>query len=149
MSYFGIEEQFNCSVGCESANKCEYYNIQPIQVDPQVQNYDGGNFYYNNNYDDSVVPGNFYETNIQTQITQYEIPPYQDPNSNFQQWTNTFINQTVDTSTGYSGENYFIENVQTYPPCQGPQPWNFAHCYGYFGDAPCQFANVIDMEDFM
>lgn len=35
------------------------------------------------------------------------------------------------------------------PPCQGPQPWSYAQCYGFYGDAPCQYVDIIDMEDFM
>jgi hypothetical protein len=34
-------------------------------------------------------------------------------------------------------------------PCQGPQPWNYGYCFGFYGDDPCQFTNVVDIEDFM
>ena len=37
----------------------------------------------------------------------------------------------------------------SYAPCEGPKPWNFNYCYGYFGEPPCPFSNIIDMEDFM
>lgn len=38
-----------------------------------------------------------------------------------------------------------------YPPCVGPPggPWNFGYCYGFYGEAPCPYVDVIDMEDFM
>lgn len=38
-----------------------------------------------------------------------------------------------------------------YPPCQGPPggPWNYGYCYGFYGEAPCPYVDVIDMEDFM
>lgn len=43
---------------------------------------------------------------------------------------------------------------QSYPlagvaPCQGPRPWNFAQCFGFYGEPACPLLNVIDMEDFM
>lgn len=37
----------------------------------------------------------------------------------------------------------------TYAPCQGPRPWNFAQCYGFYGQPACSLVNIIDMEDFM
>lgn len=146
MNQFGVKEQFNCTVGCESANQCEYYNNLPSnQVNPPMQNYvEGGNFYYGNNFDDGVVPSIAYE-NADQQMQSYQNYP----NQNAMLQSTTFYNQSIDSSAGFSGGSYFTDNAQTYPPCQGPQPWNFAQCYGYYGEAPCQFANVVDMEDFM
>lgn len=40
-------------------------------------------------------------------------------------------------------------SMMTYPPCQGPRPWNFAQCYGFYGQPACSLLNIIDMEDFM
>lgn len=51
-----------------------------------------------------------------------------------------------------SSSLYVDDNITTYAPCQGPQPWNFANfanCYGFYGQAPCPLVNIIDMEDFM
>lgn len=138
------DEQFNCSFGCESANQCEYYNNLPAnQVIPQMQNYaDNGNFYPSHNYDDGVVPLNQHGINN-------SLPPMQ----GYQNYSNQNAVHAptayFDQGAGFSGGNYFTDTAQTYPPCQGPQPWNFAQCYGYYGEAPCQFANVVDMEDFM
>lgn len=39
--------------------------------------------------------------------------------------------------------------IVSYPPCQGPRPWNFAQCYGFYGQPACSLLNIIDMEDFM
>ncbi|XP_058055586.1 protein similar-like [Anopheles bellator] len=36
-----------------------------------------------------------------------------------------------------------------YAPCQGPPPWNYAYCYGYYGQEACPYVNMVDMEDFM
>lgn len=44
---------------------------------------------------------------------------------------------------------FYPEQMAIYPPCQGPQPWNYAYCYGYYGEEPCPYVNVVDMEDFM
>lgn len=135
MNNSGVEEQFNCSFGCESANQCEY-NI------PQQQNYaNNANYFYGRTYDDGVVPTNYYESNNQ-QLQCYQNYPEQTT-------TSTFSQQGVNETAAYSGASYFTDIAQTYPPCQGPQPWNFAQCYGYYGEAPCQFSNVVDMEDFM
>lgn len=49
------------------------------------------------------------------------------------------------TSSLYSDDS----STAIYAPCQGPPPWNFAPCYGYYGQAPCSLVNIIDMEDFM
>lgn len=39
--------------------------------------------------------------------------------------------------------------IVSYAPCQGPRPWNFAQCYGFYGQPACPLVNIIDMEDFM
>lgn len=145
MNHFAVEEQFNCSVGCESANQCEYYNNLPTnQAIPPPSSYvDTGNNFYYANYDDGVVPTNFQPSNHQ-QMQNYQNYPDQ----NTGQQVGGFY-YPVEPTAGYSGANYFTDTAQTYPPCQGPKPWNFAECYGYYGEAPCQFANVVDMEDFM
>lgn len=36
-----------------------------------------------------------------------------------------------------------------YAPCQGPRPWNYAYCYGFYGEPACPMINLVDMEDFM
>jgi hypothetical protein len=145
MNNFGGEEQWNCSFGCESANQCEYNNVQPNQAIPSVQNFaDNGNYYYGSAFDDGVVPMNYYENN-NLQMQCYQNYPENAPTM---QQATSFNQQGVDSSANYSG-GYFTDVAQTYPPCQGPQPWNYAECYGYYGEAPCQFMNVVDMEDFM
>lgn len=149
MNQFPVDEQFNCSIGCESANQCAYYynlpgNLPPTQMIPESQNYAvNDNLYYSNNYDDGVVPSNHYENSGQ------QMQAYQNYSNPMQ--STAYFNQSNSQSAGFSGGSYFIDTAQTYPPCQGPrtQPWNFAQCYGYYGEAPCQYADVVDMEDFM
>lgn len=51
-------------------------------------------------------------------------------------------------NTAYMERPYPLPN---HPPCQGPPggPWNYGYCYGFYGEAPCAYVDVIDMEDFM
>lgn len=39
--------------------------------------------------------------------------------------------------------------IPEYAPCQGPRPWNFSYCYGFYGEPACPMVNLVDMEDFM
>ncbi|ETN58582.1 hypothetical protein AND_009825 [Anopheles darlingi] len=51
-----------------------------------------------------------------------------------------------------TGAGTFLEQPYlsaSYAPCQGPPPWNYAHCYGYYGQDACPYVNMVDMEDFM
>lgn len=48
--------------------------------------------------------------------------------------------------SSYAGD---VNATLSYPPCQGPRPWNFAQCYGFYGQPACSMLNIIDMEDFM
>lgn len=163
---------YDCPIECENANQCEYYNFndnvnynlqypqqQPIQNNENFQfNYNNGNNF--SAYDDSVVPTNFYENSNNDNVSSYQ--PYQTQqqqtfnqipsSSNAVESYSHNNNNSDNTHTGVYPTNFnyaYADSLQTHPPCVGPQPWNFAQCYGYYGDAPCQFANVIDMEDFM
>lgn len=66
--------------------------------------------------------------------------------------TNVNFNAPSAGAGGYyceDGYPSYFEYPQ-YAPCDGgPGPWNFNYCYGFFGEPPCPYANVIDMEDFM
>jgi hypothetical protein len=123
MNQFNNSDTFNCNYGCQNENQCQYYNNLPMQQMQSVA--DNTNYYIP--YDDSaVVPVNYFENQ---QIPTYSNATY----------------ENVQTTSGY-----FTDCIQSNPPCKGPQPWNYAQCYGYYGgEAPCQFANVVDMEDFM
>lgn len=50
-----------------------------------------------------------------------------------------------------SNSSVYCENnaIISYAPCQGPRPWNFAQCYGFYGQPACPLSKIIDMEDFM
>lgn len=39
--------------------------------------------------------------------------------------------------------------IPEYAPCQGPRPWNYSYCYGFYGEPACPLVNLVDMEDFM
>lgn len=43
----------------------------------------------------------------------------------------------------------FAEPLNGYAPCEGPRPWNFAQCYGFYGEPACPLAKIGDIEDFM
>lgn len=69
-------------------------------------------------------------------------------------------NKKQKTVTSYINNQFFNRNnnldfqnedscVQTYPPCVGTEPQDYAYCYGLNGNQPCQFTSIIDMEDFM
>lgn len=42
-----------------------------------------------------------------------------------------------------------VEPLKGYAPCEGPRPWNFAQCYGFYGEPACPLVNIVDIEDFM
>lgn len=45
-------------------------------------------------------------------------------------------------------QQYYMD-IDSHAPCQGPKPWNYAYCYGYYGEPACQFVDIVDIEDFM
>lgn len=151
--------------GCQNANECQYYsnnanNLPTQQVVSAAQSafVDNSTYYNNTNNQnmnsnqyvyggDSVVPVKSYDN--QQNLANYENQNFAPQNSSSNQYDYYVENPTAINSNNMQS-GYFIDNVQSYPPCQGPQPWNYAECYGYYGEAPCQFAAVgVDMEDFM
>lgn len=137
-------EPFNCNNGCQNASFCEFNNnvnttnqYQPLTAFTSEQYAYSNNADFTNsvrNCDDGVVPS------YQRQLVQNDT--YDGKNNN------TFSANVSSVSSFGENENYFLE--QSYTPCRGPRPWNFAECFGFYGDAPCQYANVsVDMEDFM
>lgn len=74
-------------------------------------------------------------------VPDYMTPSYMEDGGNTSNMNYSVLSENV---------GFYSENMSPYPaPCHGPQPWNYAYCYGYYGEEPCQFSNVIDMEDFM
>lgn len=155
-----LDKLFNCVFGCENATQCEFLDFiepsnqlqqqqqQPEPLPPQQQSFPINDNNTNltqciNNYDDGVVPSNLYKNGSYQQ--QYSIQ------NNYSAVNNNLYGANVSQNAQYSGNNenyYYME--QSYTPCRGPRPWNFAECFGFYGDAPCQYANVaVDMEDFM
>lgn len=168
-----FDESFNCTNGCESANQCEFNNgsnnyvaYQPSHYNQQIQppqqqfftaaaNNECVNS--NNNYEDGVVPSNSFENGYQQQMHLIQPNNYVASNNQFNNYyygVNSDINAAGSSVTSYDNnpnmngsDNY---SYQSYVPCRGPRPWNFAECFGFYGEAPCQYANVaVDMEDFM
>jgi hypothetical protein len=165
-NFLQLDDSFNCAHGCEYPNQCYFQNEKNFytnqQFAPEQQYFDANNNYnnYNNlNYtSDSVVPANSYEMN------NFNVQAFQNNNNNHNGYYAQLnhnansayqLNKSDKNNYLHFGRSFnndggsYRESYETYPPCQGPQPWNFAQCFGYFGDPPCAFADVIDMEDFM
>jgi hypothetical protein len=157
-NYFQVDA-FNCTYGCENAAQCEYNNnnnfieANQYQFAQQQQPFNSAQCVNNNNFDDGVVPSNLYENSNAYQQPQQQMHLTQPNNYGGAQFNDfgaaNFPISSAPSAISYNSDNnYFIE--QSNAPCRGPQPWNFAECFGFYGDAPCQYANVaVDMEDFM
>lgn len=86
-----------------------------------------------------------FEESIQQKLPR--IQPEQLPeNFNFQRPISMHFNNEYPSRVTYMGED---NSISSYAPCQGPRPWNFAQCYGFYGQPACPLVNIIDMEDFM
>lgn len=138
---------WNCSNGCASENQCEYSYQEPVNHVP-VQHEAPVNYY------NDLVPNMYDNSMIYENANMQQVPAFnQDYNAQYSDYqlhaNNQMIYQNNVQQTYVPSGDFYQELTPTYPPCQGPQPWNFAQCYGYYGEAPCQFADVIDMEDFM
>lgn len=161
MNQYYNDNSFNCTYGCQNANECQYNNSvnnlpsqQPV-ASSFVDNHTAAN-YYNESANltgaqyvyggDSVVPVNNYDSGQVSVNYAYQNFPSQ---SSAPQYEYYVANPNMPSGSNAQAGGYFTDNVESYPPCQGPQPWNYAQCYGYYGEAPCQFSNVVDMEDFM
>lgn len=72
---------------------------------------------------------------------QTAVPSLTPPSSS----PSTLLSSSSSTSYVNGDGNALV----TYAPCQGPRPWNFAQCYGFYGQPACSLLNIIDMEDFM
>lgn len=155
-----FDDLFNCTYGCENATQCEFNNyIEPNQYPhqqqqqhqfqtPQQQSFPIDDFTQCiNNFDDGVVPSNLCENGSHQQ--QYLIQNnFSGVNNNFYGANETQNVSNTQTFNGNNDNYYQIE--QSYTPCRGPRPWNFAECFGFYGDAPCQYANnAVDMEDIL
>lgn len=168
MNNFFQVDAFNCTFGCENAAQCEYnngsnfiaanqYQLAQQQQQPFVNN-NATQCVNNKNFDDGVVPSNLYENSNAYQHQQQQMHLIQPNNNNYgggAQYNDfsaaNFPISAAPSAISYnnnSDNNYFIEPLNV--PCRGPPPYNYAECFGFYGDAPCQYANVaVDMEDFM
>lgn len=138
-----------CSNGCESSNQCEFFSKEPT---PPANEFTPTTDFFGI---DNSVP---YEQQVPTYNGNYSgqinYPVQVQQVQQMQQVQQVHNYSAFPPPTNYHfgpGQEQFQEfpEVPSYPPCQGPQPWNYAYCYGYYGEAPCQFVDVVDMEDFM
>lgn len=80
---------------------------------------------------------------MQKSMDYYQQPPTQ--MEYIRDESSSYLPSAALTSSLYGEDS----SMATYAPCQGPAPWNFSQCYGFYGQAPCSLVNIIDMEDFM
>lgn len=88
------------------------------------------------------------------QQTHTGIDYYQQPNVHSMHFNSNanYLPQTHSQSQSQSPQQPYNGDgnaMVSYAPCQGPRPWNFAQCYGFYGQPACSLLNIIDMEDFM
>lgn len=85
------------------------------------------------------------------QQTHTGIDYYQQPNVHSMHFNANYLPQTHSQSQSQSPQQPYGDGnaMVSYAPCQGPRPWNFAQCYGFYGQPACSLLNIIDMEDFM
>jgi hypothetical protein len=89
--------------------------------------------------------GNNVANNFPTYAEAHQIQETQ----NYPQTSQQNPNHYSQNVQQFDSMEYFQDGAINNAPCQGPQPWNYAYCYGFYGDPPCHFADVTDMEDFM
>lgn len=166
-------QDWSCFNSCESADQCQFSQNQKRQkVDAKLSGNFEENYFYN--LHENLECGQFESTvNVEKPSCRFATPLECNQQSFFPRFNNqTFLNyntqfipqptqnfplnQTSYYSTSWNRGANFPNHynpgnfyTQTYAPCQGPQPWNYAYCYGSYDEAPCQFSNVVDMEDFM
>lgn len=81
--------------------------------------------------------------------THANIEYYQQPSAVHSMHFNSNANYLPQSQS--QSQAYLDDGGATvsYAPCQGPRPWNFAQCYGFYGEPACSMLNIGDMEDFM
>lgn len=71
----------------------------------------------------------------------------QSPSDRYSVGSNADPYNTGPPSPEYLAAGY--PHAGVYAPCDGPRPWNYNYCYGYYGEPACPMVNMVDMEDFM
>lgn len=69
-------------------------------------------------------------------------------NSIFHRATDAMTPTSFDANAR-SERTALAEPLNGYAPCEGPRPWNYAQCYGFYGEPACPLVDIIDIEDFM
>lgn len=138
---------YNQSVVQESTDKpsCRYAQANSFhQTQPSSQ--------LTQNYQQNFVHQSYGPYSAVQNPQEFQQNPQIYPQQFYQnssQPLNNWISNTNYHNPYNTADFYPVANPTFYPLCQGSQPWNYAHCYGYSGEDPCQFTNVVDMEDFM
>lgn len=164
-------DEWSCYNDCESASQCQFSQHEKRQkIQSSCQMDTGSTSFYNGqqqsfqscpylnatglNYMTEFPPQNipsFPQTTPFQGLQEFQtIGPFQNtPQFQQSQVQQPNTNQYSQNYNQYNSGQYFQDQNADHAPCQGPQPWNYAYCYGFYGESPCQFADVTDMEDFM
>lgn len=130
-----------------------YQTPPPFQRQWQQQ-YSGSQNQYNNNYSQKQQQYQQQST-IHHQQHQFE---HQQHRNNINNYYDTHASMSIGAGTvaAAAGASSMLStgfpDARPSIPCQGNQPWTYAYCYGYgpySNQDPCQYTQVIDIEDFM
>lgn len=139
-----------------------YQTPPPFQRQWQQQ-YSGSQNQYNNNYSQKQQVYNSKQQyqqqstihHHQQQQHQFE---HQQHRNNINNYYDTHASMSIGAGTvaAAAGASSMLStgfpDARPSIPCQGNQPWTYAYCYGYgpySNQDPCQYTQVIDIEDFM
>ncbi|XP_055587328.1 protein similar [Uranotaenia lowii] len=139
--YSRLENQFYPSNNFEQTAG---YNKGQIETPYQTAQFCSGPQPMFSNQQQDMIPkvGPMQQFSYQ-QEARHQAPSYQ-----------PYVQQTLPQPVNVMIPPAFMEQpypLPNYAPCQGPPggPWNYGYCYGFYGEAPCPYVDVIDMEDFM
>lgn len=141
----------NCNWYDGSSSSSFYHNDaiqQPLQLEPNSYNNSHNGLAYSQPVHMQTHPHVPAELEFPPQMTDStafhapSMPNVKMRNSNLFGATSYDANERSRSTT-------LAEPLNGYAPCQGPRPWNFAQCYGSYGEPACPLVNIIDIEDFM
>lgn len=124
---------------------CQPY-VQPSPLQSPYPNIGSVNSY------DQPSP---YTNHIDTQLQQHPQQPQSNRHNPIPMYQNEVLQEygylpfAAHPQAHFPMKNEIDIPLPEYAPCQGPRPWNYAYCYGFYGEPACPMINLVDMEDFM
>lgn len=108
---------------------------------------------YSSGFDDSCIPFPSSEFSIENPAAFYPMPTNESNQLQNLNYSNGFSNSDTSLDMQIVNDENSVLPLPfpkvSHAPCQGPKPWNFAHCYGFYGEPACPLLNVTDMEDLL